>query len=103
MRAARSAGSWLFAFSLRKPLAASSMAAAVQRSAMEASRQRFTLRQTRRTEPITFSRMLVQASDRRSSLGLQLSLLTDAPRCLLAFMAVEVGHVGRLRERPGVA
>jgi hypothetical protein len=30
------------------------MVAAVQRSAMEASRQRFTLRQTRRTEPMMF-------------------------------------------------
>src|SRR3954452_24402666 len=37
MRAARSAGRCLFAFSLRKPLAASSMAAAVQRRAMSGS------------------------------------------------------------------
>jgi hypothetical protein len=33
------------------------------------NRQRFTLRQTRRTVPITFSIMLVQASERRSSFG----------------------------------
>ena len=68
-RAARNCGSWLFALSLRKPLAASSMAAVVQRRAIEASRQRLTLRQTRRTDPSMFSMMLVQARDRRSSLG----------------------------------
>ena len=45
------------------------MADAVQRIAIEAERQRFTLRQTRRTVPITFSIMLVQASERRSSFG----------------------------------
>src|ERR1700758_3229266 len=45
------------------------MAAAVQRIALEAERHRFTLRQTRRTLPITFSMMLVQASERRSSFG----------------------------------
>ena len=56
-------------FSRRKPLAASCMAAAVQRIAIEAERHRFTLRQTRRTVPITFSIMLVQASERRSSFG----------------------------------
>ena len=48
---------------------ASRIAAAVQRIAIEAERQRFTLRQTRRTVPITFSIMLVQASERRSSFG----------------------------------
>ena len=51
----------------RKPLAASSIAAAVQRSAISAPRHRLTLRQTRRTVPFMFSMMLVQASDRRSS------------------------------------
>jgi len=50
-------------------LAASCMAAAVQRKAMDAERQRFTLRQTRRTVAIIFSTMLVQASERRSSFG----------------------------------
>ena len=35
---------------------------------MEAERQRFTFRQTRRTVPITFSIMLVQASERRNEL-----------------------------------
>ena len=50
-------------------MAASRIAAAVQRIAIEAERQRFTLRQTRRTVPITFSIMLVQASERRSSFG----------------------------------
>src|SRR5271166_3577613 len=45
------------------------MAAAVQRSAIEADRHRFTLRQTRRTVLMTFSTMLVQASARRSSFG----------------------------------
>jgi hypothetical protein len=57
----------------RKPFAASSsMAAAVQRRAIEADRHRFTLRQTRRTVLMTFSTMLVHASaaqgkQRRSS------------------------------------
>ena len=50
-------------------MAASCIAAAVQRIAIEAERQRFTLRQTRCTVPITFSIMLVQASERRSSFG----------------------------------
>ena len=36
---------------------------------MPASRRRFTLRQTRRTVPIMFSMMLVQANERRSSSG----------------------------------
>ena len=45
------------------------MAAAVQRIAIEAERHRFTFRQTRRTVPITFSMMLVQASERRSCFG----------------------------------
>jgi hypothetical protein len=39
------------------------VAAAVQRIAIETERQRSTLRQTRRTVPITFSIMLVQASE----------------------------------------
>ena len=51
------------------------MAAAVQRSAIEGELQRFTLRVTRRTVPIIFSMMLVQASERRSSAG-RPSLLT---------------------------
>src|SRR5207342_2559874 len=50
-------------------LVASIMPAAVQRSAMLAFRHRFTLRQTRRTVPITFSIELVQASERRSFAG----------------------------------
>ena len=51
------------------------MAAAVQRKAIEVELQRFTLRVTRRTVPIMFSMMLVQASKRRSSAG-RPSLLT---------------------------
>jgi hypothetical protein len=51
------------------------MAAAVQRNAIEGELQRFTLRVTRRTVPIMFSMMLVQASERRSSAG-RPSLLT---------------------------
>ena len=43
------------------------MAAAVQRKAIEDELQRFTLRVTRRTVPIIFSMMLVQASERRNS------------------------------------
>src|SRR3981081_1337287 len=68
-RAARSVGSCLCAFSRRKPLAASCIAAAVQRNAIEADRHRFTLRQTRRTVLMTFSTLVVQASARRSSFG----------------------------------
>ena len=68
-RAARNAGSCLCAFSRRNPLAASCMADAIQCSAIEADRHRFTLRQTRRTVLMTFSTMLVQASARRSSFG----------------------------------
>ena len=45
------------------------MAAAVQRIAIEAERHRFTFRHTRRTVLMTFSMMLVQASERRSSFG----------------------------------
>ncbi len=45
-KAARRIGSCLWALSRRKPLAASSMAAPVQRSAILALRQRLTLRQT---------------------------------------------------------
>src|SRR5450755_4744191 len=51
------------------------MAAAVQRKAIEDELQRFTLRVTRRTVPIIFSMMLVQASERRNSAG-RPSLLT---------------------------
>src|SRR5258705_7025665 len=51
------------------------MAAAVQRKAIEDELQRFTLRVTRRTVPIIFSMMLVQASERRNSAG-KPSLLT---------------------------
>ena len=67
--AARSAGSCLWALSLRKPLAASHMAALVQRNAIEASCQCLTFRQTCRIVPFMFSMMFVQASDRRSSSG----------------------------------
>jgi hypothetical protein len=46
------------------------IAAAVQRKAMGgAERQRFTFRYPRRTVAITFSTMLEQASERRSSFG----------------------------------
>jgi len=45
---------------------ASCMAAAVQRKAIEGELQRFTLRVTRRTVPIMFSMMFVQASERRN-------------------------------------
>ena len=45
------------------------MAAAVHRNAIEGELQRFTLRVTRRTVPIMFSMMFVQASERRSSAG----------------------------------
>jgi hypothetical protein len=67
--AALSTGRSLFAFNRRKPLVASIMPAAVQRSAITALRQRFTLRLTRRTVPIMFSIALVQASERRSGVG----------------------------------
>src|SRR3954470_4446536 len=45
------------------------MPAAVQRKAIEASRQRFTLRVTCRIVPFMFSMMLVQARERRRSWG----------------------------------
>ena len=45
------------------------MAAPVQRRAIEGERQYFTFRLTRRTVPMTFSMMFVQASERRSSGG----------------------------------
>src|ERR1022692_2176233 len=51
------------------------MAATVQRKAIEDELQRFTLRVTRRTVPIIFSMMLVQASERRNCAG-RPSLLT---------------------------
>jgi hypothetical protein len=59
----------LWAFNLRKPFDASFMAAAVQRIAIDGECQRFTFWQTRRTVPMTFSIMLVQASDWRSWFG----------------------------------
>jgi hypothetical protein len=51
----------------RKPFAASCIAAAVQRSAIEADRHRSPLWQTRRTVLMTFSTMLVHAPIRRRS------------------------------------
>ena len=45
------------------------MAAAVQRIAIEAERHRFTFRHTRLTVLMTFSMMLVQASECRSFFG----------------------------------
>ena len=59
----------LVALSRRKPLAASSMAAPVQRNTILASRQRLTLRQTCRMVPFMFSMTLVHASERHSSIG----------------------------------
>src|SRR6202048_952009 len=59
----------LVGFEPAKPFLASFMAAAVQRKAIEDELQRFTLRVTRRTGPIIFSMMLVQASERRNSAG----------------------------------
>jgi hypothetical protein len=48
---------------------ASNIAAAVQRRAIDAERQCFTFRLTRRIVRIMFSMMFVQASDRLSSSG----------------------------------
>ena len=45
------------------------LAVAAHRRAIEGERQYLTLRQTLRTVPMTFSMMLVQASERRSSRG----------------------------------
>jgi hypothetical protein len=59
----------LMSFQSTEALVASSMPAAVQRSAIAALRQRFTLRQTLRTVPIMFSIALVQASEHRSGVG----------------------------------
>ena len=52
---------WLFVETIRG-LAVSCMAAPVQRRAMDGERQYFTFRQTRRSEPMTFSMIFVQAS-----------------------------------------
>src|SRR3954471_19376053 len=68
-RASLSCGNCLYAFNRRKPFLASIMPAAVQRRAIEASRQRFTFRVTWRIVPFMFSMMLVQASERRRSWG----------------------------------
>ena len=78
-------------------MAASIIPAAVQRSAIAAFRQRFTLRQTRRTVPIMFSMELVQASERRSSAG--------SPRRLTVEHLIEPfkdagGDTGRLLVEP---
>ena len=64
------------------------MAAAVQRKAIEDELQRFTLRVTRRTVPIIFSTMLVQASERRSSAGIPLGAkdAREMSRALLNFV-----------------
>src|SRR5271166_841916 len=77
-RASFSSGSCLWALRRLKPLAASCMAAPVQRRAIEGERQNFTLRQTRRTVPMRFSMMLVQARERRSSAG-RPSRVTTSP------------------------
>jgi len=53
------------------------MAAPVQRRAIAASRQGFTLRQTRRAAPFTFSMMLVRARERHSSVGRPRRLTKD--------------------------
>ena len=81
-------GQVLVGFNRRKPLAASIMPAAVQRNAIAAFRQRFTLRQTRRTVPIMFSIELVQASERLSFAGkprrLTVSISSSPSRMLAA-------------------
>jgi hypothetical protein len=59
-RAARRAGRCLYAFNRRKPLNASSVAAAAHRRAIKGERQYMTLRQTLRTVPMAFSMMLVR-------------------------------------------
>jgi hypothetical protein len=56
-------------FKRRKPLAASIMPPAAQRSAIPVFRHRFTLLRTRRTVPIMFLMELVQASERRCFAG----------------------------------
>ena len=70
---------------------ASSIAAAVQRKDIDAERQRFTLRFTRRTVPIMFSMMLVHAKDLLSSLG-NPSRIT---------VRISSNPSSRLRETPG--
>lgn len=58
-------------------MAASCIAAPVQRSAIGASRQYFTLRHTRRMLPIMFSMMLVQA--KRLTRNAKATLLRASP------------------------
>src|SRR3954454_14544804 len=64
-RASLSCGNCLYAFTRRKPFLASIMPAAVQRRAIEASRQRFTFRVTWRIVLFMFSMLVVDARDRR--------------------------------------
>ena len=81
----------LVGFNRRNPLAASTMPAAVQRSAMAAYRHRFTLRQTRRTVPIIFSIELVQASERRSFVGRPRRLTVSISSSPLRMLAATPG------------
>src|SRR6516164_11178652 len=98
-RDARNEESCLWALRRRKPLAASSMAALVQRSAMEASRQRLTLRQTRRTVPIMFSMMLLVQGQRSAQFGGKAK--TDNGRDFVEAFEDAGGDAGSLLLQPG--
>ena len=78
------------------------IAAAVQRSAIDASRQRLTLRQTRRMVPIMFSMMLVQASERRSCSGRPSRItvsISSSPSRMLAATRLSNGAYGTAGSR----
>ena len=84
------------------------MAAAVQRKAIEGELQRFTLRVTRRTVPIMFSMMFVQASERRSEDLIQSlqNAFRDAGGVALQALGEIADQLLRLRrvvEFPGLA
>ena len=78
------------------------MAAAAHRRAIEGERQYLTFRQALRIVPMTFSMMLVQASERRNSRG-RPSLVRariEAFRTPLQCDRLAVGGQGRGEDKP---
>ena len=82
----------------RPRLSSACMAAAAHRRAIEGERQYLTLRQTLRTVPMTFSMMLVQASERRSSRG-RPSLVTVSISSIPSRIEAETPFQSRSRRR----
>ena len=86
----------------RKPLVASSMPAAVQRTAICASHQRFTFRQTCRITAFIDSMMFVDANDRRSSSGMPRRVtvrISSSPSRMLFDMPTATRPSGSTRPR----